>query len=320
MILEVRHLRILVAIADHGTVSAATKHVYLTQSAISHQLIELEQRLGLTFFHRTPKGMVPTDAGAEMIAVARDVLSRLAAAEASMLRSSPRPAGRLRVGTDSALALAWLPAALGIVRRRLPHIRAELVPDTTAHGVDALFEGRYELAVVADAAADPRLDLIPLFDEELVALVAPDHRLADRGALSPGDLRVEQAAVHAGRPAEQRWLTERLAAASLEPMRLTTVTLTEAMLGLVEAGDAIAIMPKPAAETAVRAGRVRALRIGSNGLKRRWQLITLATGVSALHVQCFASAVQQVAREVLGIGRDGSPSAPPAPPRVPRSA
>ena len=64
MILEVRHLRILVAIADHGTVSAATKHVYLTQSAISHQLIELEQRLGLTFFHRTPKGMVPTDAGA----------------------------------------------------------------------------------------------------------------------------------------------------------------------------------------------------------------------------------------------------------------
>ena len=87
MILEVRHLRILTAIADHGTVSAATKHVYLTQSAISHQLIELEQRLGISFFHRTPKGMVPTEAGAEMIEVARDVLARLAAAEASMLRS-----------------------------------------------------------------------------------------------------------------------------------------------------------------------------------------------------------------------------------------
>src|SRR5687767_4329699 len=211
MILEVRHLRILTAIADHGTVSAATKHVYLTQSAISHQLIELEQRLGLTFFHRTPKGMVPTDAGAEMIAVARDVLSRLAAAEASMLRSSPRPAGRLRVGTDSPLALAWLPAAIGIVRRRLPHIRAELIPDTSAHGLDALFEGRYELAVVADAAADPRLDLIPLFDEELVAVVAPGHRLADRVSLGVGDLRVETVAVHAARPTEQRWLTERLA-------------------------------------------------------------------------------------------------------------
>jgi DNA-binding transcriptional LysR family regulator len=199
MILEVRHLRILTAIADHGTVSAATKHVYLTQSAISHQLIELEQRLGIHFFHRTPKGMVPTEAGAELIEVARDVLARLAAAEASMLRTSPRSAGRLRVGTDSPLALAWLPAAVSIVRRRLPHIRAELVPDTTAHGVDALFEGRYELAVVADAAPDPRLDLIPLFDEELVALVRRriDSRVASLGA---GDLRVEQLAIHAARP------------------------------------------------------------------------------------------------------------------------
>src|SRR3954447_7891442 len=201
MILEVRHLRILTAIADHGTVSAATKHVYLTQSAISHQLIELEQRLGLQFFHRTPRGMVATEAGAELIEVARDVLARLAAAEASMLRTSPRSAGRLRVGTDSPLALAWLPAAVALVRRRLPHIRAELVPDTSAHGVDALFEGRYELAVVTDPQADPRLDLVPLFDEELVALVASEHRLGDHASLAAGDLRVEQLAVYAARPA-----------------------------------------------------------------------------------------------------------------------
>ena len=318
MILEVRHLRILAAIAEHGTVSAATKHVYLTQSAISHQLIELEQRLGLPFFHRTPKGMVPTDAGAEMIEVARDVLGRLAAAEASILRSSPRAAARLRVGTDSALALAWLPAAVAIVRRRLPHIRAELVPDTTTHGVDALFEGRYELAVVADAVTDPRLDLIPLFEEELVAVVAPGHRLADRGVLAAGDLRLEQLAVHAARPTEQRWLSERLTAAGLEPMRLTTVTLTEAILGLAEAGEAVAITPRPTADAAARDGRVRLLRVGHHGLHRRWQLVTLATGVSALHVQCFASAVQQVASESLGISRE-TPT-PSVPPRLPRSA
>ena len=319
MILEVRHLRILTAIADHGTVSAATKHVYLTQSAISHQLIELEQRLGIHFFHRTPKGMVPTEAGAEMIEVARDVLGRLAAAEASMLRSSPRSAGRLRVGTDSPLALAWLPAALSIVRRRLPHIRAELIPDTTLHGVDALFEGRYELAVVADAAADPRLDLIPLFDEELVALVAPTHRLADRVSLSAGDLRVEQLAIHAARPTEHRWITEKLAAAGLEPMRLTTVTLTEAILGLAEAGEAVALLPRAAAEPAARDGRLRALRVGQQGIRRRWQLVSLATGVSALHIQCFASAVQQVAASSVSTPKEPSLT-PSKPPRVTRSA
>ena len=319
MILEVRHLRILTAIADHGTVSAATKHVYLTQSAISHQLIELEQRLGLPFFHRTPKGMVPTDAGAELIDVARDVLARLAAAEAGMLRSSPRAAGRLRVGTDSPLALAWLPSAVSIVRRRLPHIRAELVPDTTAHGVDALFEGRYELAVVADTEADPRLDIVHLFDDELVGLVAPGHRLADRAALASGDLRVEQLAIHAGRATEQRWLTERLAAIGLEPMRLTTVTLTEAIVGLAEAGEAVAIVPRAAALPAATDGRVRMLRVGPHGLKRRWQLVTLATGVSALHVQCFAAAVQHVASDATHSPHD-TPNGTPTVPRLPRSA
>jgi LysR family transcriptional regulator for metE and metH len=254
--------------------------------------------------------MVPTDAGAEMIEVARDVLARLAAAEASMLRSSPRSAGRLRVGTDSPLALAWLPAAVSIVRRRLPHIRAELVSDTVAHGVDALFEGRYELAVVADAASDPRLDVIPLFEEELVAIVAPGHRLAEKTVLGAGDLRVEQLVAHAGRATDQRWLTEKLAAVGLEPMRLTTVTLTEAILGLAEAGEAVAILSRSAAEDAVRTGRVRMIRIGQQGLRRRWQLVTLATGVSALHVQCFASAVQQIAAEGTGTPREPTTTKP----------
>jgi len=96
------------------------------------------------------------------------------------------------------------------------------------------------------------------------------------------------------------------------------VTLTEAILGLAEAGEAVAVMPRPAAEPAARAGRVRLLRIGQHGLRRRWQLVTLATGVSALHVQCFASSVQQVAAESLGISRETP--APSVPPRVPRSA
>ena len=254
-----------------------------------------------------------------MIEVARDVLGRLAAAEASVLRSSPRSAGRLRVGTDSPLALAWLPAAVSIVRRRLPHIRAELIPDVTAHGVDSLFEGRYELAVVADATSDPRLDLIPLFEEELVAIVSTTHRLADRVTLAAGDLRVEQLAMHAARPTEHRWLTERLSAAGLEPMRLTTVALTEAILGLAEAGEAVAILPRAAADAAARAGRVRLLRVGQHGLRRRWQLVTLATGVSALHVQCFASAVQQVASDAVG-GPKEPILTPSKTPRVPRSA
>jgi DNA-binding transcriptional LysR family regulator len=93
-------------------------------------------------------------------------------------------------------------------------------------------------------------------------------------------------------------------------MRLTTVTLTEAILGLAEAGEAVAILARSAAEEAARTGRVRMLRVGQQGLRRRWQLVTLATGVSALHVQCFASAVQQVAVESTGTPREPTTTKP----------
>jgi len=96
------------------------------------------------------------------------------------------------------------------------------------------------------------------------------------------------------------------------------VTLTEAIVGLAESGEAVAILPRAAADAPIRAGRVTALRIGQ-GLRRRWQLITLATGVSALHVQCFASAVQQVAADA--VAPKGPTLTPSTPPRaVTRSA
>ena len=147
----------------------------------------------------------------------------------------------------------------------------------------------------------------------------PTHRLAEKTVLSAGDLRVEQLVAHAGRPTDQRWLTEKLTAHGLEPMRLTTVTLTEAILGLAEAGEAVAVLSRTAAEGAVRAGRVRMLRIGQQGLRRRWELVTLATGVSALHVQCFASAVQQVAAESTGTPREPT-TTKPSTNRVPKTA
>ena len=84
MILEVRRLRILTAIADHGTVSAATKHVYLTQSAISKALGRLRRQFNDPLFHRASKGLVPTpfalrlrtSSGASPLCIAISVMKR----------------------------------------------------------------------------------------------------------------------------------------------------------------------------------------------------------------------------------------------------
>src|SRR5438309_10835126 len=99
MILETRHLRLVAAVAEHGTLTRAGRVLHLTQSALSPQLLDLETRLGLPLFHRPGKRMVPTPAGEPLLAGARHALPPLSDVEEKMRPLASGPAAMLRVGT-----------------------------------------------------------------------------------------------------------------------------------------------------------------------------------------------------------------------------
>src|SRR4051812_10362272 len=74
---EIRHLRLLVAIVEEGSITRAGTRLHLTQSALSHQLSDLEDRLATQIFSRTKSGLVLTQSGHQILKVAREVLGRL---------------------------------------------------------------------------------------------------------------------------------------------------------------------------------------------------------------------------------------------------
>src|SRR5678816_1112680 len=126
MDLEVRHLQLVAAVAEMGSLTRAGDRLHLTQSALSHQLRGIESRLGAPLFLRVGKRLVLTPAGERLLASARDVLERLQQTERDIREMGRDGAGLLRLTTECYTCYHWLPALLTRYRRRFPRVEVRI--------------------------------------------------------------------------------------------------------------------------------------------------------------------------------------------------
>src|SRR5215471_14938586 len=176
MELELRHLKLVEAIAAEGTMTRAAARLYITQSALSHQLAGLEETLGVTLFQRMPRGMVLTRPGEKLLECARSVLRAVREAQET-----------LRISTECYTCYHWLPSRLKTFHANFPRVDVEIVVEATRRPVDALLAGNLDLAIISHPPAQAAVSVRALFDDELVAILSPEHRLAGRRYLMPRD-------------------------------------------------------------------------------------------------------------------------------------
>ena len=140
----------------------------------------------------------------------------------------------------------------------------------TSSPMTALREGLLDLAIVYTPSTDRRVELRPLFDDELVVVLPPDHKLANRGAIAPSMLRGESVFVYTTSDRENSVVRDILDPAGVSASKITHIQLTEAIIELVAAGLGIAVLAEWAVAPAVRAGAVKVARIGKQGFNRTW--------------------------------------------------
>ncbi|HEX6975203.1 MAG TPA: LysR substrate-binding domain-containing protein [Vicinamibacterales bacterium] len=287
MDIEIRHLRMVTAIAASGSVTRAAAALHLTQSAISHQLRGIEERLGTPLFLRVGKRMVPTAACERMLVTARRVLDDIAAAEESVRRIGSNAAGVIRVCAQCNTGYHWLPALVEGFRRKHPSVEVVLALDCTMRPVESLLEGRLDLAIVTEQVRGEHLRVRPLFEDEHAAIVAPDHPFASRAFVRPEDFARERLLLYSGSADDSFTIREILRPAGVEPESVSFVMLTEAILEMVKARLGISVMQTWAVEPAIRAGEVRAVPITSGGVRRQWSAVTMREAPAAPHVDAF---------------------------------
>lgn len=269
-IVEIRHLRMILGIVERGSVTAAARDLGQSQPALSYQLGTLERRLRTTLFTRG-KRLAPTPAGEQLVSVARAVLTQVSAFERQLAAGSfSQPQGTIRLATECYTAFHWLPPVLRRFGDRWPGVDLRIMPEYTAAPMGALRDGTLDFAVVHHPVTDQRLRAEPLFDDELMVVMSPDHPLARRAFVSAQDFQEEHLILYTTADRTIAVLRDVLEPAGIEPRRLTRIQLTEAIVELVAAGLGISVLAGWAIAPAIRAGIVRAVRLTESGYSRRW--------------------------------------------------
>lgn len=286
MDLELRHLRLVEAIAEEGGLTRAGDRLHLTQSALSHQLKDIEGRLGATLFLRLKRRMVPTTAGERLLASARTVLTEVRSTEDAIRRQARRGEGLIRIAVECYTCYHWLPALLAPFHRRFPRVEVRIAAEETRRPVAALLEGRLDMALVSPAPRDPRLRLRALFDDEMVVVLSPAHPLASRTVIHPRDLEGENLYLYSP-PEESTVMRRVLLPAGVRPRRITQVMLTEAILELVRAGQGVSVLSSWSVAPFVSSGRLAARPFTSKGLRRRWHSARLVAAAATEWILAF---------------------------------
>lgn len=267
--LEIRHLQVIEAVHRLGSVTQAASSLHLTQPAVSHALREIERRLGAAVVVSSGRGVKTTATGDRLARRARGILDALVEAEDEARAVSGNQESRLRLTTECYTCYHWLPRALAELRRRLPRLHLELVPEATRRPRQALRAREVDLAIVSEIDEHSDIEYIPLFSDELVALVPPEHSLASRPYARAEDFSGEHV-VLLTEPEKSTLVASVLAPAGVSPTRMSTLQLTEAVVETVKAGLGITVMARWAVAPHLREGSLRAVPVTKEGLVRRW--------------------------------------------------
>lgn len=182
--MELRELSAFVAVVEEGGMSAASRRLHVSQSALSQTVSALERELGVTLLERTSSGVRPTDAGTTLLVEARAVLARYHQALRTMSNYSSESSGTIKLGIPLELAPEVLPAALASFAAESPHTRVAPQHLSTAAQLIGLRSGELDVGLVRERPAGSEFDAMLVAKEALGVLLC--SKLAVRLAGSDG--------------------------------------------------------------------------------------------------------------------------------------
>jgi LysR family cyn operon transcriptional activator len=291
--MELRHLRYFVALAEYLSFTRAAARVHVTQSTLSHQIRQLEEEVGQPLFDRIGKKVVTTEAGELFLAFASRALKEVDLGLAMLKPGGSDLTGQVRIGATHTFNIGLIPECVALFLARHPTVRVR-IEELSADQIGAkLHAGELDLGIAYRPSGPSELWFEPLYNEEMVLVVADTHPLAGRKRIRMAELHQQRLVLLPEYFATRTLLDECFKASGAEPIVVAEMSTIAPMLGLVLRMQIAAIAATNAVPAAMKG--LRMIPLESPTPIRTPGLLWRLGGKQAAPVQSFAVIVRKTA-------------------------
>ncbi|WP_422360961.1 LysR family transcriptional regulator [Reichenbachiella sp.] len=291
--MDIKYLRLIKTITEEGNMANSSERLFLTQSALSHQLRELEERMGFKVFHRTRNKWVLTEEGQELYKIANNVLGTIEAGLNNIKQIRSGSKGKIRVSTECYSFYQGFPSFIQKMAFLYPEIRVDINLEATHQPIPKLVSKEIDIAIVTSQPSSDLLTGIELFEDEIFAVMHRENLLNKSDYLDAEIFSNEHLIIHSF-PLETVSVFERfLKPNNISPAKISAIPLTEVALEMVSANIGITCMPKWSLKSFKIAEDLIFKRIGRNGIKRTHYLVVRTEDKAKKYIDDFISSFQE---------------------------
>lgn len=244
MNIALHHFRLVDTIYKEGTLTKAADSLHLTQSALSHQLKELENELGVEVFHRQGRRLHLSEQGDRFLQSAKKILAEIKSLEEDISNFKNGQTGKLNISMQCYTAYHWLPGIIKDYKTRWPDININIVADASRRPLEYLLRGELDMGIVRTQMVNTRIQYEKIFEDSLVVVLAEDHPLAQKDLIEITDFQGQELILPLYDPSYQDTpiIEALIQAQQVKPKNLHRIHYTEVTLEMVNAGLGITVM------------------------------------------------------------------------------
>lgn len=298
--IERLHLEIILAVAEHKTLTRAAEQLCLSQSALSHSIKKLEARLGLKLWLKEGRGLRLSPAGLRLLKLAQRLLPQLKHCEGELIEYAKGRRGQLRIGMECHPCYQWLLRTVSPFLEQWPDVDVDVKQRFQFGGLGAILHHDIDLLITPDPIQDKSLNYLSVFDYEQVLVLHEDHQLANEEYVQPEDLCNETLITY---PVEKDRLdifSQFLAPAEQSVKKHQRIETTDIMLQMVAAKRGVTALPAWLLEQYENTLPLRSCRLGKAGIHKHIYLAHRVEDAEIPYLQGFIEQAQKTAKHMSG--------------------